>query len=135
MSATVGKDVYGSCVCCHKSMVTTRVVDTSDGLKEKVWLLPEYDEVQFELDDGSAMRAVICKDCKDSLEEKDYKIIMKTIFNGWKQESEDLVKAGKWTDKEKDDYLKRYGKRKIHKRIFKKNEKLKKIKKETEKEE
>ena len=134
MSATEGIDLYGSCVCCHKEMLTTRVVDVpGKGMEERSWLMPEYTELKFKLDDGSIMRVAICRTCKVDVEEQDYKTIMKTVFNGWKKETKELVNQKKWTNEKRDKYLEKYGELKIDKRLYDKDEKLKKVNKKENK--
>ncbi len=109
MAITVGTDTRGCCAGCHRQVIEEKVVDG----EVIVRLMSCYDEVQFTLNDDSKMRVAVCKDCKKELTDKHSPTLMKTIYNGWKAEVDKLVKDGKWDEKKKKDYLKRYKKKSI----------------------
>ena len=75
-------DKFGYCAKCGKNLITTIVLN-SEVIKR---LIPDYDQIQFLLDDGSKMRVVICKPCKEILKDKDYKTLMKSVIAGWQRE-------------------------------------------------
>ena len=101
-------DKHGHCVVCHEDMQYTEIIDG----KPTVRLSPLYDETEYMLNDGSKMRVAICKPCKRTLKDDDEekKRVMDCVFKGWKHE---LQKYSHWDTKKKDDYLKKYSKRKI----------------------
>lgn len=99
-------DKFGHCVVCHKNMLVEKIIDQK---VQKVFT-NDYSETKFLLNDGSTMRVAICKECKKT----DYKTkdIMKTVFNGWKNEIEEN-KTGFWTKEKKEKYIKDYSKKEI----------------------
>jgi len=103
-------DKFGHCIKCGRNLITEKVIE----LEVKKVLTPEYDQIQFVLEDDSKMRVVICKPCKEILEEKDYKDLMKSVIAGWKKEVKDLPH---WNAKKKEDYMKVYGKKKIKHKV------------------
>lgn len=102
---TVVPDRYGYCVKCHKSLMTKKVVNG----EVKMVFLPERTESTVILDDGSKMRVCICKSCKVNLKDSDFRGIMDSVIEGWKEE----VRNINWPEKKKREYLKRYSKRRI----------------------
>lgn len=106
MTYPVDYDKYGHCIQCHTNLRTQQVV----GGKVIDRLLPDYDETDFLLDDGSRMRVCMCKKCKPSYDEKDNKKVMDKVFRGWEYEVKEI---NKWSDEKKKDYLDRYKQRKI----------------------
>lgn len=105
-------DKFGHCIYCHKNMLIEQVIDK----EVQTRFTPDYDEVQVILNTGSKTRVAICKQCKEKEEYKDYKTIMKTVFNGWKVESDELVKDDKktkWTKERQKEYLDRQAKLEI----------------------
>ena len=103
-------DEFGKCVKCHRNLITERVIN---GVVKKV-TIPDYDQIQYLLDDGSKMRVVMCKPCKLTLTEKDEKPIMDSVIAGWQKEVNGLIH---WHKKKKDEYMKRYKKLKIKNRV------------------
>jgi len=103
-------DKYGYCVKCHKSMITTKVIN----LEVKTIFTPDRDEIEFILDDNTKMRVAICKTCKAQVTNKDYKDIMRSVHKGWEEETKNLKH---WTKEKRDKYLKEYKKRKITKEV------------------
>jgi uncharacterized membrane protein (UPF0127 family) len=73
----------------------------------------EKDEVEFIMSDGSKMKVTLCRPCKDNLDDKHYKAIMKAVLEGWKEEIKEL----KWENGKKAKYLKQYGKLQIVRRV------------------
>ena len=100
-------DTYGHCSTCGKNMLIEQVLD---GKLEKRFTA-DYDEVQYLLDNGSRMRVVVCKQCKEKGKQDDTKEVMQTVINGWKKEVDDLVadpKRPDWTKERGDKHMKEY---------------------------
>ena len=103
-------DKLGHCVKCGNDLITEKFLE---GEIRKV-LVPEYDQIQFELNDASKMRVVMCKPCKAILKDSDHTTIMKSVIAGWEKE----VKENKtWDAKKKNEHMKVYKKKKITKRV------------------
>lgn len=103
-------DQFGHCVKCGKNLITERVIN----LEVKKVTTPDYDQVQFELDDGSMMRVVMCKSCKAILKDSDHKNIMKSVVAGWQKE---VNRIDHWDGKKKKDHMKVYKKKKIKSKV------------------
>lgn len=83
-------DRWGHCVKCHKNLSVDRVVD---GKSIKMFL-PDKEETEFILDDGSRMRVCICRPCKidrDLTDESIQREIMDSVIEGWRLEIRGLV--------------------------------------------
>lgn len=108
-------DSYGHCVCCHKNLLTKRVVDG----KVVDMFLPTYDETMFLLDNGSQMQVTICKPCKEVTDLSDAKVhsdIMEAVMKGWELETKMLVADDKqpdWTAEKGQEYLDKMAERSI----------------------
>jgi hypothetical protein len=97
---TVDFDCFGHCVKCHRDLIQTQIIDSVPTKRFSV----DYDETEYELDNGSKMRVAICKPCKAKLTEKDSPEVMACVKRGWKKEIEQLD----WSDKKKADYSLKY---------------------------
>ena len=95
-------DKLGHCTVCGKCMVTEQVIDNQVQYRFSA----DYREKEFLVSDGSKMRVAICLECRDNLTEKDYKNIMKCVYNGWKEE----IKTLDWDKEKKEKYLNDYSK-------------------------
>ena len=84
------------------------IISVIDG-KVQPRFIADHDETEYLLDDGSKMRVAVCKPCKAKLTDKDQDSIMASVVEGWRNEMRDV----KWTQEKKDDYMKRYSKKKI----------------------
>src|SRR3990167_2783237 len=105
-------DKYGHCVICHRNLIIERVVD---GIVMNVFL-PEKEETQFLLDDGSRMRVCICRDCKTeaNLNDESTQIeIMEAVIAGWQLEVDEMVKEGKWVKEKGSEHMSKYKTRNI----------------------
>ena len=108
-------DKYGHCVSCHKNLVVERAID---GKVMKVFL-PDKDETEFLLDDGSKMRVCICKLCKRDMDFNDPKVnkqIMEAVINGWQLEVDSLVqdeKRPEWDVERGKNHMRVYSNKKI----------------------
>lgn len=103
-------DKFGCCIKCHKNLITEKNINNI--IKQVT--TPDYDQIQFTLDDESKMRVVICKSCKETLDEKDYKEIMKSIIAGWQEEVRNI---STWSEEKKKKHMDTYKKKKIKDRI------------------
>jgi len=103
-------DRFGHCIMCGKNMIIEKVV----GTEVKKVTTPDYDQVQFLLDDGSKMRVVTCKPCKAGMKDKDHKTIMKSVIAGWQREVDGLEH---WEKKKKEKHMKKYKRRKIKNKV------------------
>jgi len=101
-------DKHGHCVVCHEDMLYTQIIDE----KPQKRLSPLFSETEYMLDDGSKMRVAICLDCKANLKDDDEekKRVMDCVFKGWRHE---IRKYSHWDQDKKEDYLRKYSKRKI----------------------
>ena len=99
-------DKYGHCCLCHKNMLIEEAV----GGKIIKRFLPDYDETQYLLDNGSKMRVAICKPCKETLTEKDEPKIMDCVIKGWQVEVDNI---NTWAKEKKEAYMSVYSQRKI----------------------
>ena len=108
-------DKYGHCVICHRNLLTERMVDG----KIITMFVPDHDETEFLLNDGSRMRVCICKKCKSENELGDSKVqktVMECVVNGWELETEALVadeKKPEWDKNRAESYMKVYANKKI----------------------
>mgnify|MGYP001617276113 CR=1 FL=1 len=108
-------DKYGHCCSCHRSLIIEKV---SDG-KVIHMFLPDKDETEFLLDDGSRMRVCVCKQCKEGKDFNDLTFkntIMEAVIAGWQLEVDSLVADEKKSDWNKDKgkkHMEYYSKRKI----------------------
>src|ERR1043165_3892177 len=102
-------DRFGHCVCCHKNMLTKRVVDG----KVIDMFLPEHDHTDFLLDNGSIMKVCMCKPCKQNVDLTSNKVqenIMEACLKGWELETKALVAdqmLPNWTEETAQYYLKK----------------------------
>ena len=103
---TIDYDKFGHCIKCHRNLIVEQIIDQ----KPTKRFLPDYSEKEYVLDDGSRMRVAVCKQCKETLTDKDTPYIMKTVIAGWKKELETLHH---WTEEKKEKYMDKYGKLKI----------------------
>lgn len=99
-------DKAGHCVKCHKDLIEEKFID---GFIQKV-LTPDFDETEFLLNDGSRMRVVICKACKEIITVADEPEIMAAVVKGWQWELDNLVN---WDDSKKKDHMAIYSKKEI----------------------
>lgn len=108
-------DKYGHCVSCHRNLIIERVVD---GRVMKIFL-PDKEETEFLLDDGSRMRVCVCRKCKETKDFKDEKFqetIMEAVVNGWRLEVDSLVSDDNkpdWTPETSKRHMDIYSKKKI----------------------
>ena len=108
-------DKYGHCVSCHRNLTIERVVDG----KVMTMFLPDKEETEFLLDDGSRMRVCICRQCKQGKDLTDPKLqetIMEAVINGWDMEVKSLVKDDSkpdWTPDRAKDYMDVYSRKKM----------------------
>ena len=103
-------DKFGHCLKCGKNLITEKIIE---GVVKKV-TLPDYDQIQFLLDDGSKMRVAICKPCKAIVKEKDYPVLMKSVIAGWQREVNSL---DHWDKAKKVAHMKVYKKKKIKNKV------------------
>lgn len=107
MSNTDNIDRFGHCVCCHRNMITKRVVDG----KVIDMFLPDHDHTDFLLDNGSIMKVCMCKSCKENVDltsEKVHRYIMEACQKGWELETKQLIADEKlpyWTEETAKTYL------------------------------
>lgn len=97
-------DKYNHCCVCHKNMTIERVVDN----QVMVMFIPDKDEAEFMLDDGSRMRVCMCKKCKEEndLDDPDVQAqIMEAVINGWQLEVDAMI-----LDKDRPDWTVEKGK-------------------------
>ncbi len=99
-------DVFGHCIHCGKKLITTKVIDG----KEQIVFTGDRDETQYLLDDGSHMRVMSCRKCKEDLDGSEVKPVMKAVVRGWQHE---LETYSMWPQDRKDKYMDKYGKLKI----------------------
>ena len=101
-------DKFGACVVCHKDLMTEKVINN----EIKKLFLPEYSQMELDLDDGSKMPVCVCMKCKENYKgtPKENAEIMESVVEGWKEEIKNLPH---WTDEKRDNYMKTYGKLKI----------------------
>ena len=115
-------DIAGHCVICHKNMIIEAAIDG----KIQKRFLPDYDETNMLLDDGSQMRVATCRNCKYFLinnpTPEALQNVMDIVINGWDRETDEYVKGKKnptdgrvikWTQKRKDKHMEVYKKKKI----------------------
>jgi hypothetical protein len=107
-------DKFGHCINCGKNLIVERVMKTFTGMELKKVFLPDYDQIQVVLDDGSKMRITMCKPCKGKLEEKDYPKIMKSVIAGWQKEVDNIPH---WSKEKKENHMKVYKKKKIKEKV------------------
>ena len=107
-------DKFGHCVFCHKCMIIEEIIDG----KMQTRFIPEYNEEQVLLDDGSKMRVAMCINCKNNYTEKDYNKIMQSVADGWEKELE----VSKWTDEKKQNYRDKYYKLQLVTTTYKKSD-------------
>lgn len=103
-------DRFGHCIKCGKNLIIERVIN----MVVKKVTTPDYDQVQFTLNDKSKMRVVMCKACKAILKKKDYSTVMKSVIAGWRREVAGLEH---WTKERKEKYMKVYSKKKIKDKV------------------
>lgn len=116
MPTTDQPDVYGHCVSCGKDLIVHKTVD---GKIVKIFS-PKHQEMTFKLDDGSEMRVCACVDCNNRVTERNYRQIMKNVAAGWRIEVDALVKdvnKPHWDKERAENYMEKYGERKIAARI------------------
>jgi hypothetical protein len=111
---TIDYDKFGHCIKCHKNMIIEQVIDN----EVRKRMSTDYREVEFLLSSGSRMRVAICKDCQETLSEKEHNSIMECVVNGWKKELEELHH---WSKEKKDNYMETYGKLTISSRLENQN--------------
>ena len=99
-------DCFGHCCLCHKNMLVEEVI----GGKVQMRFLPDYDETEYLLDDGSKMRVALCKPCKSQLSEKHHDKVMGSIIKGWRVEVDNLKH---WDKAKKDAYMEIYSQKQI----------------------
>lgn len=83
-------DRFGHCVCCHRNMITKRVVDG----KVIDMFLPDHDHTDFLLNNGSIMKVCMCKSCKEKVDLTSPKVhgyIMEACMKGWELETKMLI--------------------------------------------
>lgn len=108
-------DKYGHCCVCHRNLIIERV---SDGEVIQMFI-PDREETEFLLDDGSRMRVCICRSCKMTIDFNEKKIcdkIMESVINGWQAEVDTLVadeKRPEWDNERAKKHMKVYGEKKI----------------------
>lgn len=101
-------DLHGHCVKCHEDMSYEEVID---GVMTKR-LGPDYQEIEYMLNDGSRMRVAICRGCKELLKDDDNekKEIMDCVYKGWVHE---LKSYSHWSHEKKQNHLEVYSKKTI----------------------
>ena len=102
-------DRFGHCVCCHRNMITKRVVDG----KVIDMFLPDHDHTDFLLDNGSIMKVCMCKSCKEKVDLASpvvHGYIMEACQKGWELETKTLIadeEHPQWTEESAKVYLDR----------------------------
>ncbi len=108
-------DKYGHCVVCHRNLIVERV---AEGKVIKMFL-PEKEETDFLLNDGSRMRVCICRTCKREKDFTDKKLqeqIMEAVIAGWQLEVDTMVadeNKPEWTPERAKAHMEVYGKKSL----------------------
>lgn len=70
------------CVNCGKELMTEQYIDGA--IRNR--LTTDYDEVTYELNDGSKMRVAVCKKCQKAKKKVDNETVLKNVKSAWKRE-------------------------------------------------
>jgi hypothetical protein len=70
------------CVNCGRELMTEQYIDGQ--IRNR--LTTDYDEVLYQLNDGSSMRVAVCKECQKSKVKVDNETILATVKATWKRE-------------------------------------------------
>lgn len=103
----------GICSLCFIEIGVWEGSDKS-GMPKLVSFKGNARTISVVLDDNSKMTVRVCIDCERDISDKDMKDLMKSELAGWQCEIDTKLKD-KWTQKQKDKYMKEYSMKKINK--------------------
>lgn len=93
-------DRPGFCALCHTSIACW------EG-NQVTRLLPIAALAEFELNDGSRMRVMMCSTCVANMTPDEIPSLMESVYKGWIYEIDTILK---WDKEKKDQYEEKYGK-------------------------
>lgn len=102
----INYDKTGHCIKCGEFQFKELVLEG----KKQVVPKSSIGYKNFELDNGSNMKVLMCRDCQ--VLPDDEVQIMKKVVKGWQHEINTFLKE-KWTTAQKHTYMEKYGKLKI----------------------